>query len=156
MLWYPYLYNIGWQPCVSKIVTTTLRAIIHIDNIETQVETAAVRVEGGNKQLEKAVRHKVRGHLFLHYRACYPSTCYHKHVCVCGAGRGSVYSHTCTCDCLNNGHDHVHCLKLITSVLPFQQTLCLDTHTHLHFRMDGTLILLLLGVLPWGCVTCLC
>ncbi|CAI8047927.1 Syntaxin-7 [Geodia barretti] len=28
------------------------------DNIETQVETAAVRVESGNKQLEKAVRHK--------------------------------------------------------------------------------------------------
>ena len=29
------------------------------DNIETHVETAAVRVESGNKQLEKAVRHKV-------------------------------------------------------------------------------------------------
>lgn len=29
-----------------------------VDNIETHVETAAVRVESGNKQLEKAVRHK--------------------------------------------------------------------------------------------------
>ena len=31
-----------------------------IDNIEANVETAAVRVEGGNRQLEKAVSHKVR------------------------------------------------------------------------------------------------
>lgn len=29
-----------------------------VDNIETHVETAAVRVESGNKQLEKAARHK--------------------------------------------------------------------------------------------------
>ena len=29
------------------------------DNIETQVETAAVRVEKGNKQLQKALKHKV-------------------------------------------------------------------------------------------------
>ena len=30
-----------------------------VDNIESNVETAAVRVDEGNKQLETAVRHKV-------------------------------------------------------------------------------------------------
>ena len=33
-----------------------------LDNIESNVETAAVSVESGNKQLEKALRHKVTVH----------------------------------------------------------------------------------------------
>ena len=44
--------------------------MLYIDNIETSVETAAVRVEGGNRQLEKAVRHKVRTTLRIMRAMC--------------------------------------------------------------------------------------
>ena len=48
--------------CVCVCVCLCVLVCVPADNIETQVETAAVRVEGGNKQLEKAVRHKVYTH----------------------------------------------------------------------------------------------
>lgn len=35
-------------------------ALYHSDSIESNVETAAVRVESGNKQLERAVVYKVK------------------------------------------------------------------------------------------------
>ena len=43
------------------------------DNIEANVEFAATRVEAGNKQLIKAVKHKVRtslmeGHVMLYFK----------------------------------------------------------------------------------------
>ena len=48
--------------CVCACVCVCVLVCVPADNIETQVETASVRVEGGNKQLEKAVRHKVYIH----------------------------------------------------------------------------------------------
>ena len=51
---------------------------ISTDNIEANVETAAVRVESGNKQLEKAVRHKVHVQSIPHVNTC----AYTLHTCV--------------------------------------------------------------------------
>ena len=41
------------------VLPDTCALLCHADNIESNVETAAVRVESGNKQLEKAVAIKV-------------------------------------------------------------------------------------------------
>lgn len=53
---------------------------MYVDNIESNVETAAVRVDKGNRQLETAVRHKVRTCTHMYIHAC------HVHDCVGGTG----------------------------------------------------------------------
>ncbi len=57
----PFLKSKGKASTKLLIVCSRLKVCLycHADNIEANVESTGVRVEAGNKQLVKAVTHKV-------------------------------------------------------------------------------------------------
>ena len=66
----------SWHGCILLAIVFLCRS----DSIESNVETAAVRVESGNKQLERAVVYKVKINMlamattYLHFSLSFSSS----------------------------------------------------------------------------------
>lgn len=75
---YSFIYSPTHHSFIHSFVHSFTHLFIHFaDNIEANVEIAATRVESGNKQLGRAVKHKVRRYVkILIYLSSYFVSCH--------------------------------------------------------------------------------